>query len=347
VTSEITLTTAGTPGARPLSLSQIRLFHTCSYAWKLRYEKGHMPVQSAAAWRGTLAHTAIRLAHHGVPLETAHRHVWQRACGPVLAQLDAFLALDAAYAAAGRPQTKAAQQWRQDHPAYDAALAAIRSFQERALGHLRWSERASLADYYAASVRMLDHEPDIVLPNPILIEGEEPRAAHAGNILADAEMQIDEDDLGVSVVERRGYGLVPTTLGGLELHVVPDVVAVSTGGETMRVVDYKVSDRVLGESTLAEDAQLNLYVLGLRQNGYILPGQPIEMGHITLTGKGPAHVFVRVDESQHARVLRRLEALAHRAASDVASGSFVAQKGLHHPFVSPCATCDYAQVCDA
>lgn len=332
---------------RPLSLSQIRLMHTCSYAWHLRYRAGHLPASSAAAWRGVMNHSIIRLAYHGVPLEEAHRHVWQRACGPVLAQLDGFLVLDTEYAAAGKPQTKAAQQWRQDHPAYDAALTAIRGFQERALGHLRWSERTGLEDYYAASVRLLDYEPDIVLPNPILIEGEEPRGEAEGDILAEAEMQIAEDDSGVDVEERRDYGLIPATLGGIDLHIVPDVVALDPDGETVRVVDYKSSDRVQPAEVLAQDAQLHLYVLGLRQNGYILPGQPVEVGHITLTGKGPATVFVRVDEAQHERVIGRLERLAQAAASDIASGRLVPQKGLHAPFMSPCSLCDYAHVCDA
>lgn len=347
MTSDITLTAPGEPPARPLSLSQIRLMHTCSYAWKLRYRAGHMPTSNAAAWRGVLNHTAIRLAYHGVPLEEAHRHVWQRACGPVLELLDRFLVLDTEYAATGKPQTNAAKKWRQDHPEYDQAVSAIRSFQERALGHLRWGERATLEDYYAASVLMLDYEPDIILPNPLLIEGEEPRGEEEGDILAEAEMQVDEDDSGVAVEERRDHGLIPATLGGLDLHIVPDVVAIDPDGETVRVLDYKTSDRVLAANVLAEDAQLNLYVLGLRQNGYILPGQPVEMGHITLTSKGPASVFVRVDAAQHERVIRRLEQLVQHAAGDIAAGRFIPQKGLHHPFMSPCGTCDYAHVCDA
>ena len=117
--------------------------------------------------------------------------------------------------------------------------------------------------------------------------------------------------------------------------------------ETVRVVDYKTSDRVLGADALQEDAQLHLYVLGLRQNGYILPGQAVEVGHITLTSRGVARVFVRVDEAQHARVIARLEGLAQHAVDAIATGRLLPQKGLHHPFLSPCTTCDYAHVCDA
>ncbi len=192
---------------------------------------------------------------------------------------------------------------------------------------------------------MLDYEPDIVLPRPILIEGEERRGEDV--ILAEAEVRVTEDDAGVDEAERRDYSRIPATLSGVDLHIVPDVVALDDDGETMLVVDYKTSDRVLPPEALAEDAQLHLYVLGLRQNGYILPGQPVALGHITLTAKGPARVFVRVEPRQHERVIRRLEALARRAADDIAAGRFVAQKGLHPPFLSPCTTCDYAHVCDA
>src|SRR5581483_914 len=123
-----------TAPSRPLSISQIRTFMHCGYAWRLIYERRHLRAQSAAAFYGRLAHQVIRLAYHGQPMEAAHQSVWAGAAGAVLPKLEQLITLDTEYAAAGKPQSKAAQLWRERHPEYDALLRDIGTYQDTALG---------------------------------------------------------------------------------------------------------------------------------------------------------------------------------------------------------------------
>jgi hypothetical protein len=328
---------------RIISLSEMRTVLSCGYAWRLRYERGHLRRTSAAAWYGTIAHQTIRLAYCGLPLEAAHQQVWTRMCGAALPLLDEFVALQAEYAAQGKPITKAAQRWRERTPRYDELIRDIAMYQQTSLGHLKWGEEATLTTYYRRAIALLDHEPDLLLPNPILVEGQAPGTLDDDARIADGrEMAVDEND--AEAHESRDYTPLHGTIGGVAMVGVPDIVALHTDRETIRVGDYKTS-RPIAPDALAEDAQLAIYVMMLRQNGYIEPGQPVEVGHIYLAEKGPVQVWV--DTSRHDRVVERLEAQVAQTAALIDSGLLIPRKHIDSGFMSPCRMCDYAHVCDA
>jgi RecB family exonuclease len=196
---------------------------------------------------------------------------------------------------------------------------------------------------------MLDHEPDILLPNPILVEGQAPGSVdqqekHDTTTALDGkpvEMQAAD-----AVDEERdaGYTALRGTIGGVAVAGVPDIVALHADGETIRVGDYKTG-RPIGREELEQDAQLAIYTQLLRQNGYIAPDQPVQIGHIYLTDSGPVQVWAAT--AQHARVLHRLEAQLAHAAALIAADLIIPRKGVATGFMSPCALCDVAHVCDA
>jgi hypothetical protein len=319
----------------------------CGYAWRLIYERRHLRAQSAAAFYGRLAHQVIRLAYHGQPMEAAHQRVWAGACGAVLPKLEQLITLDTEYAVAGKPQSKAAQLWRERHPEYDALLRDIGTYQDIALGHLKWGEKASLAGFYRRAVALLDHEPDILLPNPILIEGQAPGSvedepvvtAPTGDLLAEgaAEDAGDEERDG-------GYTLLRGTIGGVAVVGVPDIVALHSDGATIRVRDYKPR-RPIARDDFSEDAQIEIYTQLLRENGYIAPDQPVQVGHIYLTDSGPVQIWA--DAGHHAQVLRRIEAQIAHTAALIEAELIISRKGIASGLMSPCAFCDVAHVCDA
>jgi hypothetical protein len=331
-----------TTSSRTISLSQLRTALHCGYAWRLRYERGHLPRSSAAAWYGALAHATIRLAYRGLPLEQAHRQIWTRACGAALPLLDEFVALQAEYAAQGKPITKAAQRWRERNPRFDEVQRNIATYRDTTLSHLRWGKETTLADYYRRAVALLDHEPDLLLPNPILVEGQAPGTLDDEVLAVGDDMALDEDNTGDT--GHGEYTLLHGTIGGVAMVGVPDIVALHTDGETIRVADYKTG-RPISREELAEDAQLAIYVTMLRQNGYIEPDQPVEIGHIYLAESGPSQVWV--DTSRLERVLTRLHAQVVQTVALLDAGMCIPRKGIAAGFMSPCTLCDFAHVCDA
>jgi hypothetical protein len=84
--------------------------------------------------------------------------------------LQRLVALDAAYAAEGRPTTAAAKKWRDAHPEYDAMLARIADFLLHTLSSYRWGKTQSLADYCRRAT-VLESEGDLLLTRPLLVEG--------------------------------------------------------------------------------------------------------------------------------------------------------------------------------
>src|SRR5581483_3832400 len=187
----------------------------------------------------------------------------------------------------------------------------------------------------------------ILLPNPILIEGQVP-----GGVEDEADAALATDDLRTADAaedagdEERdgGYTLLRGAIGGVAVVGVPDIVALHTDGATIRVGDYKTG-RPIARDEVAQDAQLAIYTQLLRENGYIAPDQPVQAGHIYLTDSGPIQVWA--DAGHHAQVLRRIEAqLAHTAAL-IEADLIISRKGIASGFMSPCAFCDVAHVCDA
>lgn len=338
-----TTTTQTSPVRRPLSISQLQLWYRCGYAWHLRYGLGHSPRLGAGAWFGRIMHETIALMYSGLRMGTAHQQVWTRECGPVWDDLQQLIALDAAYAAQGRPTTSAAKAWREKHPEYDQLLARLLDFQQHGLGHARWGKTQSLADYYRRAVALRDSEGELLLENPLLIEGipvaelatadsDAARASDSGEVI----VELDEDGRGTR------YRLLAGNLAGVDIVGVPDVLARQADGK-LCVADYKTGKPISG-GELAESAQMAIYVELLRQNGYITEDDHVRIGHIYLTETGVLPVWT--DTAQQATVLQRLGRQLAVAAALMDNQLFSARKGLD-AFQSPCTFCDVAHVCDA
>ena len=342
-TTETQATSQDASVRRPLSISQLQLWYRCGYAWHLRYGLGHSPRAGAGAWFGRITHETIGLMYRGMRMDAAHTEVWTRECGPVWGDLQQLVALDAAYAAQGRPTTNAAKAWRAGHPEYDQVLARLLDFQQHGLGHARWGKTQSLADYYRRAVSLRDSEGEILLENPLLVEGipvaelataesDAARASHS----AESIVELDEDGRGTR------YRLLAGSLAGVEVVGVPDVLARHADG-TLCVADYKTG-KPISSNELAESAQMAIYVELLRQNGYITDDDRVRIGHIYLTETGVLPVWT--DTAHHVTVLQRLGRQLGMAAALMDNQLFSARKGLD-AFQSPCAFCDVAHVCGA
>ena len=302
-TTETQATSQDASVRRPLSISQLQLWYRCGYAWHLRYGLGHSPRAGAGAWFGRITHETIGLMYRGMRMDAAHTEVWTRECGPVWGDLQQLVALDAAYAAQGRPTTSAAKAWRVGHPEYDQVLARLLDFQQHGLGHARWGKTQSLADYYRRAVALRDSEGELLLENPLLVEGipvaelatADSDAARASDSV-EAIVELDEDGRGTR------YRLLAGTLAGVEVVGVPDVLA-RQGDGMLCVADYKTG-KPISSNELAESAQMAIYVELLRQNGYITDDDRVRIGHIYLTETGVLPVWT--DTAQHATVLQRL-----------------------------------------
>jgi hypothetical protein len=350
-TTEIRTTSQDASMRRPLSISQLQLWYRCGYAWHLRYRLGHSPRAGAGAWFGRIMHETIGLMYRGIRMDAAHQQVWTRECGPVWGELQQLIALDAAYAAQGRPTSSAAKKWREENRAYNQILVRLADFQQHALGHARWGKTHSLADYYRRAVALLAIEGEILLEHPLLVEGirvaelrdphdEEARPSGSAAALAgdaeDALADIDEDGRGTR------YRLLAGAIAGVDIVGVPDVLARDADG-MLCVADYKTGKPISG-SELAERAQMALYVDLLRQNGSITDDDRVRIGHIYLTETGVLPVWT--DTAQHATVLQRLSRQSAVSAALMDNELFSARKGLD-AFQSSCTFCDVAHVCDA
>lgn len=322
---------------RPLSISSLRLWLRCPHAWELRYREGHRPRLGARAWRGSLVHRMIQLSYAGLALAEAHDRVWQAACGPLVPQLEQLVTLDHAYAAAGSPRTKAAQRWREEHPEFDRLEEAITTFARTALGHLRWSDRDSLADTFRATRHLRDADPtELLLPDAFLVEGQpldmlRPELSPERSLLAEGEEG-----------EERPH-LLHGELWGVPVYGVPDVVA--SDGAVVTILDYKTGRRHLSPQQLAEDAQLAIYAELLRQQGHVAAGQPVRVGHRYLGERGEICTIWARDD-QHPRVLERLSRQVAAARAMIDAGLFIPVKGVD-PTMGPCALCDLAHHCRA
>ena len=83
----------------------------------------------------------------------------------------------------------------------------------------------------------------------------------------------------------------------------------------------------------------------LRQNGLIAPDQPVEVGHIILGERDVTQIWV--DTANHQQLLTRIEQQLSQVAALIETGLFISRKGIESGFLSPCALCDLAHVCDA
>ncbi|HEU5381235.1 MAG TPA: PD-(D/E)XK nuclease family protein [Ktedonobacteraceae bacterium] len=331
------------------SPSALQRMTQCGYSFYQRYVIGHNPRQHAAAWfGGDIVHRMIQMAYHGLSLEESFDQVWMTSCAPIYEDLQAWLELDRDYRLAKgskRSDSKEAVAWLTDHPIYSELRDHIDAYQRTVFAYMRWNERMTLADYYRRSALLTEIPPEkILLPHPWLVEGQwltvDADPLDEGLLTAAPE----EDTLEEEEEKGRTYGLLEGTIGGIPVRGVPDVVARREDG-MMLVVDYKTSARPLTAAQLSLNMQLLVYCELLRQNGVLLDGQEVLIGHIYLTETTVTQVWT--DTSQLARRLPLIARQFIHAESRRAMGDFVPVAGIPTSFQDPCPTCDMAHVCDA
>jgi hypothetical protein len=331
------------------SPSALQRITQCGHSFNLRYVIGHRPRQHAAAWfGGDIVHRMIQLAYHGLSLEESFDHVWATSCTPIHEDLQAWLELDRDYRLAKgskRADSKESVAWLAAHPIYSELRDHIDAYQRTVFAYLRWNERTTLADYYRRSALLTEIPPEkILLSHPWLVEGQW--------LSVDAD-PLDEELLGAISEEGtleeeeekgRTYRLLEGMIGGIPVCGVPDIVARREDG-VMLVADYKTSARPLTAAQLSLNMQLLIYCELLRQNGILLDGQEVLIGHIYLTETSVVQVWS--DTSQFARRLPLIERQLLHAERRRAMGDFVPVAGIATSFQDPCPTCDMAHVCDA
>ncbi len=331
----------------PWSPSALQRITQCGYSYYQRYVIGHSPRQHAAAWfGGDIVHRMIQLAYHGLSLQESFEQVWTTSCAPIAADLRAWLDLDRDYRltrGGKRADSKEVLAWHTAHPSYRDLRERIDAYQRSTFAYLRWSDRTSLADYYRRSALLTEIAPEnILLPNPWLVEGQW--------LIKEAD-PFDEEPFEAALEEEsleeekgRTYRLLEGTIGGVPVRGVPDVVA-RREDSVMLVGDYKTSARPLTSQQIGLNMQLLVYVELLRQNGILLDGQEVLIGHIYLTETAVTQVWA--DTSQSSRRLPLIEQQLIHAERRRAMGDFVPVAGIGTSWSDPCPTCDMAHVCDA
>ena len=337
-----------TPTPVSWSPSALQRMTTCEYSYYQRYIAGHSSRQHASAWfGGEIVHRMIQLAYHGLSFQESFDQVWTTTCTPILAELQTWFDLDRDYRltrGGKRSDSKDAVAWLKANPSYGESRERIDAYQRTAFAYLRWNERTSLADYYrrAAVLTEVSRE-SVLLANPWLVEGQwieevdrDPFDGSPDLPAEDAELEDEE--------KGRTYTHLEGTIGGIHVRGVPDVVARRDDG-TMLIGDYKTSARPLSAAQLSMNMQLLIYYELLRQNGIVLAGQKIVMGHIYLTETSVSQVWT--DSSQYAGRMPLIERQLQHAERRRALGDFVPVAGIAPSFQDPCPTCDMAHVCDA
>ena len=315
---------------RAYSMSRLRTFYSgCSYKYFLRYLQGYRGTYSSAVWLGSIVHTLIQQAYHGMPLAEAHRRVWLHACGSIYQELDIWYCLDLEYQAAGKAHTKARALWLEQHPAYTELARSIEAYRDEFLSEgYTWAKTASLTEYYRWSRRLMTlPRTHILLPYAVLVEGQSllgPDGEPASHEAAQVQ-----------------YHLLRGTLDGLPVVGVPDVVAVDPQG-VVWIADYKVMSHLMTQEETAGDGQLNLYVHLLRQAGRIAPDQPVHIGHIYPTERqGVQQVWARPSPDALALLTTQVREMDRVVRARV----FLPVRGIAVGAMSPCARCEVAEVC--
>ncbi len=323
-----------------LSVSSMRRYAECGYGFKLHRDGAARRI-SASAWYGGLVHRIIQRAYAGVTPSDAHEQVWAEECGSILAALAQWSDLHLAYQSSGRPNTRAREAWLVSHPDYTTLAEHLRTYQAEVLSLYVWSKTASVQDFFLRSRTLVrEHRDELLLPNPVLVEGNLVAPLPDGAELAPVVPAADDGD-----DEPRPYGLLQGVIGTTTVVGVPDVVAYDPDTRRWRVADYKTSKTILTPDALREDAQLGVYLVILHQAGVIPAGAAVELGHLYVSDHVEA---VWVDASDRVGTLpRRLASQVEQTRALIEAGIFMPVKGLLNGYADRCAGCAVAHVCDA
>lgn len=321
---------------RHYSMSKLRTFYSdggCTYKFHLKYQQGYKEKISSAAFLGKIAHAMIQQAYYGIALSEAHRRVWKQVCGDIVPELQTWYALEEAYQASGKARTKARQIWTEQHPQHAELANEIEAYKGEFLSEdYTWAKSARLATYYRWSVQLTKVKPEQLLhPSPVLVEGLS-LLDEDGRLV---ELFRDEHDT------REHYRLLFGEIGGYPAAGVPDLFALDLDGVAW-VADYKVMNRPMSEADLAEDGQLNLYVALLRQNGYILPGQKVMIGHIYLLDDGSVlPVWTQPSPNALPRLIQQMAYMDQHVKNNL----FIPIRGIATGAKAPCLSCGLAYIC--
>jgi hypothetical protein len=335
--SMVVPTAAMLPPRDYYSMTQLRAFFSkggCNFVYYLRYILGYKARYSSAAWLGgTIVHRLVQQAYHGIPLKEAHRRVWQNACDPVFAELQAWYTLDQARQASGRPNTRARERWTLEHPAYAELAASIEAYRDEFLTEdYTWAKDASLAAYYRWCCELVElPREQLLLPHAVLVEGQTLYDADGALI----ERFADEGD----TTER--YTMLFGTVGDVRVGGVPDVIAIDPQG-TVRIADVKVMSHPMSPEDIAEDGQLNLYLELCRQAGIVAPGQQVYLGHLYCTERhGVKPVWSPPSPDALARLAWQFAHMDRR----IKAADFLPVQGIATGAMNPCLTCEVAAAC--
>ena len=313
---------------RPLSISAVRRYLRCPYAWYLRYVEGHRPLTWTGTFFGRVAHQIIKAAYGGHPLPAAHRRVWREHFSDLfLERLDAFVELDRDYTAQGGKRSKAAKEWLASHPSYLDLKQELDETGQGTLAHVQWGKE-SLTDIYRRSTALsaLDRD-EVLLPQPILVEGQ----------------PFHDPDFGKSDDDDDHLHLLHANLDGIPICGVPDVLAETLDETAVVIADYKTGRRAVSAADLREDAQLILYRYLCIKADIIAPDDVVFSAHARFDKTGFSWVTVK-DDSAYERGLERLRQQFAAGDEGIRKGRFFPVKGLDQA-LSPCAWCDVRHVC--
>ena len=251
---------------------------------------------------------------------------------PSFKKLQTWYALDVAYHESGKPRTKARQIWIEQHPEYAELTHEIEAYKDEFLSEdYTWAKSALLTNYYRWSAKLATVKlAQLLLPMPLLVEGLP---------VCHQECKCFQGDAQDS------YRLLQGHIGDYPVRGVPDVFAIDKGGVAW-IFDYKTMNRPMTTASLSEDEQLALYVELLRQNGYIISGQKVYVGHIYLTDNIAEDDGVQpiwTIPSPHA--LPRLAKQLAYMDRHIRANDFIPIRGIATGAQSPCASCGLAHVC--
>jgi hypothetical protein len=194
-----------------------------------------------------------------------------------------------------------------------------------------WAKSTRLTNYYRWSAELATVRLErLLLPSPLLVEGES---------VCHQECKCFESDT------QDRYHLLSGHIGDYPVRGVPDVFAIDQDSVAW-VADYKTMKRPMTAASLSEDEQLALYVCLLRQNGYIVPGQKVYVGHIYLTDKITEDDGIQpiwTVPSPHA--LPRLGRQLAYMDRHIKNNDFIPVRGIANGVQSPCASCGLARSC--
>ena len=327
-----------TNGDLRLSVSSMRRYATCGYAYRLHQQGAprRLSAASGTARSSTASSSASILAQHR---PTRMNRYGQQNAAPSTLRSNGGVTCTRRYLASGNPNTRARAAWLEANPDYATLAEQLATYQATVLGLYTWAQRASVQDFYLRSRTLVrEHGTALVLPNAVMVEG---------NLITSApeDGDVTPNDYSPDDEEPRSYGVLEAMIGTTRVTGVPDIVTHNPRTRRWRVGDYKTSKTMLTPDEIREDAQLQLYLVLLQQTGIIPVGATVDIGQIYLSDHVEA-VWVDASDLLGAPS-ERLVSQVEQIRLQIEAGIFMPVKGLLNGYLDRCSGCAFAHVCDA